>query len=289
LSLRVRRATEARRAQRVADDRHGGRPGAIVVWSEQSSRCRQQTETAEVVPRHVLPLDDPGLIVDDKVEVARTLVSEDRRECGRIALEELERRVREDPADPSAVWVHVVDVVLVRAVHLALVRVPGQRDECLRVAHRQRAHQQRVHEAEDRRVRADAERQREDREKAERLVGDEHAHAVAQVLPELLDERPRPRRARVLAHDREVAEVASSGAASVVEGKTVGDALVGFLVEMELQFFLELGVLPATASQPAQFAQERVHLSTPRDCAQCHYSWRSAAVGLMREALRAGT
>src|SRR6185503_11624926 len=134
-------------------------PRAIVVWRDQPSRCRQYAETAEVISRDVLATDDRGLVIDGQVEITCALVSEDRREHGRIALEKLERRVRKYPADPSAVCIVVIDVVPVRAVHLPLVRVPRQRDERLRFEYWQRPHQHGIHEAEDRGVGADAERE----------------------------------------------------------------------------------------------------------------------------------
>ena len=127
-------------------------------------------------------------------------------------------------------------------------------------------HQHRIHEAEDRGIGADAEREGEDREDTEHFVRRQHAHAVAQVLPELFEQCPAPCRARVFTDDRQITQVQASRTTRLVDRHTVDPAILGFLVEMKLQFFLKIGFFPIASQEPHQLAQERGHgVSTPPD------------------------
>src|ERR1051326_1464919 len=63
-----------------------------------------------------------------------------------------------------------------------LVGAPFENHEMLRILHRQRSHQDAVNQTENRRVRADAQRQRENGHDGETRRFEEHSRAIAQVL-----------------------------------------------------------------------------------------------------------
>jgi len=68
-----------------------------------------------------------------------------------------------------------------------------QHDQLLRVLHRQRAQQQRVHHAKNRRVRANAERQRQHRHDGKRRAFRQHPQAEPDILKEGFHPPPRAR------------------------------------------------------------------------------------------------
>ncbi len=74
-------------------------------------------------------------------------------------------------------------------------RAIADRDETIRIGIRKRTQQDGVHDGEDRGVRADAERQREDGRGGEAGCAPQHAQAVADVLAE----RVEPRQAALIA------------------------------------------------------------------------------------------
>ena len=128
-----------------------------------------------------------------------------------------------------------------------------------RVRHRQRAQQDRVHEAVDRRVRADSERERHGGQQREHAVLEHRPQAVPDVLRQLLEQDPRPQRARVFPQERHVAKVAARGPSRLLFRQSVGLAFIRFLGKMELQLLAELVFLAPPLHPPCEFSKERGH------------------------------
>src|SRR6185369_16526419 len=94
-----------------------------------------------------------------------------------------------------------------------LAGVPLEQHEAVRLLDRQPSEQHRVDDAEQRRVGADAERERDDGDGGEARRLAHHAQAVAHVLRELLDEADAARVARLLLELLDAAEAAQRGRA----------------------------------------------------------------------------
>ena len=128
--------------------------------------------------------------------------------------------------------------------------LPGrleQLHELGRPGHRQRFDQQRVEQAEERDVAADAEGQRENSRQRESGAAADHRGGVGQVLAQVLEPAPAPRRARILGDERRVAEIAAGGGTRVLVGEPAGAALGHLFFEVELQLVANLRVTPRPA------------------------------------------
>jgi hypothetical protein len=176
---------------------------------------------------------------------ARGVVGEGPRERAALVAKQLEAAVRKAAAALAA--------------HAARL----QRHQLLRVPHRQGSHQVGVDDAEDRRVRADAERERRDDGQREAGVFREHPHAVARVLPGALEPRPDPHAARVLARQRLVAERAPAGVLRVGARQAVALQLLLAQRAVRLELFCEIRVQPAPTHPVAKPADQRTHRLRP--------------------------
>ena len=142
------------------DHRTGARY-AVFLLSEHTALCRSHAEQVEIVPRHQ--------VAPDAFVVSRSAQAHRRETVHRHPVE------------------HVVSVAKVHVQGVGERReggvLPHQVDveDPLRLRHRQRTEQHRVDQAEDGRVRPDAERQRQDRDGGETRPLDQHSDRVAQV------------------------------------------------------------------------------------------------------------
>src|SRR5262249_51790020 len=111
-------------------------------------------------------------------------------------------------------------------------------------------------DADDRGVRADAEREREHRHQREAGIARHPAQAVARVLSQVLEPAPAPRVAALLAQDRRVAEPPARGRVRLV-GRDAGGARVrGAQVEVEAHLLGEIAVEAPSAQKHAHPAGE---------------------------------
>ena len=139
-------------------------PVALVGRRDQPASRRRDAEHVEVVAGHQLTLHALGLVSGAQVEG----VHRRDRQAGHHRI-------------PGA----IVQVVGIRGVaQIVLVRVlPADVHQAVGLGDAgERPQQQRVHEAEDRRVRADPERQRRDGDQRERRVLEQHAESEPEVL-----------------------------------------------------------------------------------------------------------
>ena len=122
----------------------------------------------------------------------------------------------------------------------------------LRRVDRQLSQDQRVENRENGRVRADAQRKREDRHARHEWRRAQHAPSVADVLHQTLERGPTPEGPGVLANQHDVAEVAPRGESSVLCRQTGRCLFVRFLLEVERDLFVEVGLLAAELPQSAK-------------------------------------
>ena len=142
---------------------------------------------------------------------------------------------------------------------------------------RQSSQHQRIDHAEERRVRADAEGQRDHRDRGESPVAPQHAHRVAHVAPRVLDPAEGSSVAVLFFHLLYSTERAPCGESRLLGCRAAPHVLRGELVQVRAHFFVESGVQLPSQEQRAN----------PRQ--QCpHQSFRSAATGLRRIARLAG-
>jgi hypothetical protein len=100
--------------------------------------------------------------------------------CQVVAVE----RVARDAREAAAALAHVEEVRIRELARRLAGRALPDLDQPLRVAVGQGPQQRRLDGREDRRVRADAERQRDDRDRGEAAVAQERPQRVAHVLPQ---------------------------------------------------------------------------------------------------------
>jgi len=93
------------------------------------------------------------------------------------------RNESEDFRQSRTAVAHTLVVPVREAVPPRLARIRAQElDQLLRLSHRQHAEHERVDQAEDCRVRTDAERQRHDGNRREPVLFDEHPNGKSEVL-----------------------------------------------------------------------------------------------------------
>ena len=137
--------------------------------------------------------------------------------------------------------------------------VPVQHHQRGGIGHRQRTHQQRVQKAENRRVRPNAERQREGRHQREPGIAQNRPRGVAKVLKKLLRERPAPRGTSILLNAADISQLQARRPPRLVSLEARFLKLLRFFLQMELQFRGELILLASTIHEPGQLAKKRVH------------------------------
>ena len=124
--------------------------------------------------------------------------------------------------------------------------------EAVRRAHRQRAQQQTVDEAEERRVRADAERERDRHDEGERRALQQHSEGVAYVLGEDVEERQAMLFAVRFAEPVRSAELQQGLASSVRGGEAAPLELVSQELEVRRQLLVELTLQLVLRNQRSQ-------------------------------------
>ncbi len=129
--------------------------------------------------------------------------------------------------------------------------------ELLRVLDRQRPEPHRIQELEDRRVGADAERQRQNRDERERGIQTQQAQAMAHVLHDCFERGDGVHAIDLLADARRVAELAPRGEPRLVGRHAAGDVVVGFNGEMRLELTGAL-IVPAAAAEEAADRHGRI-------------------------------
>ncbi len=110
-------------------------------------------------------------------------------------------------------------------------------DQTFRVAITQRTQQNRIDSREDRRIRADAKRQGDDRDCGESRIAAHSAQAVADIAPKLLQPDPGPHFACDLFHEAQVAELAASIRLGLGSGFPALHAVADGHAQMALDFF----------------------------------------------------
>jgi len=181
----------------VADDGRGNRSRPIVVAHEEPADGRPQSE------RFVERATHPG----------------GRRAHDRVGRSDVERRV----AEPAHVRKHVplIGQTAHERIRETVPAFSAGQDhrhlhQLLRVAHRKGAEQQRLNEAEDRRVRANAERERQDRDECEPGRSAQRSRRVQQIAPRIVQPPERSRVALMLFGLLDAADCASRGVARFV-------------------------------------------------------------------------
>ena len=106
-----------------------------------------------------------------------------------------------------------------------------------------------VHNAEDGRIGADPERERDNGGQGEGWSLDERAARVAKILPQLVKEPEAERVAALLLHVSDAAERTERRRASSSGAHPGGDVLSDLLFQVELQFGIELPLDPRSPKQ----------------------------------------
>src|ERR1051326_2042042 len=91
-----------------------------------------------------------------------------------------------------------------------LIAMPVRQEEEFRMGDREIAEQNRVHKTIDDGVRADAQSEREQRQRAEDSIAAHGAHRVAEIAEQLFEEGPAPGGAVLFGCPRQVAELSRS-------------------------------------------------------------------------------
>ena len=154
---------------------------AHVLVVQQAADGRGYAERAVVMARHQLAIHPPGAVAGRQADRPRE-PAEDPGERRRPFVEGVDGPQRPHDTRP-----------------FTAIRVP-ESDEAVRLGDRQPLYQDGVREREDRRVRADAEDQRGDRDAREQRTSPQSADGVADVLPELVGE-PHAAPVPVVLHD----------------------------------------------------------------------------------------
>ena len=141
----------------------------VVVRPEHPAQVRRNAENLKIVPGHHSHADHLGAIVVRQTDALHPLA----RQAGKHGVPVAEGSV-------NGIGEGVFVIAAVRAEAPAL---HPQLHQFLRIVHRQRSQQHLVHQRENRRIRADPERQRENRRQGESRLQAELAAAVLQVLP----------------------------------------------------------------------------------------------------------
>ena len=124
---------------------------------------------------------------------------------------------------------------------------------------RERPQKDPVDDAEDRRRQPDAEGERDHSREGETRSARKRPGRVPKILTGLFQHDPAPRGARVLRDERDIAEVAPGRHSRLLVVQASRLALVGFLSQVEVQFFTKVGFFPAPPDPPTQLAKKHGH------------------------------
>ena len=128
--------------------------------------------------------------------------------------------------------------------------VDPDRHKLVRLLHGKRAEAERVHELENRRVGAGAERQGHYHNEREWRVLSQDPHAVAEVLPDRVQERNRVHLVDLLADPHRVPQLPLCRTAGFVRSHAAGDVVVDFVSEIILQLFRAFFIPLRAAEEP---------------------------------------
>src|SRR5262245_4702751 len=143
-------------------------------------------------------------------------------------------------------------------------------DQLLRLSDGQRLQQQRVEQAEDRRIRADANRQRKRGHGSEAFALKQHSEAKTKVLKERIDKSDSTHIAMSLLQQSDVSELAARGPSRLCLTHSLAEISLGEQAQVSLDLVVELSIRSAISEQSPksgrQFTQIMDHL----------YSWPSS-------------
>ncbi len=242
LPERARIGIEAIAPELVAQNRHGmGFRSAIVLLGDQPAERRPHAQKAEVVARHILELGELHSVRALAAEAALGHAGARRRPIEHIrAPGQVEiQRIRDKSLPPAA-----------RAVEV---------DELLGMGHRQHAQHQRVYQREDRRVGADAQRQRQHRRRRESRVAQQAAQRVSGVLHRRFEPRDSAAVAIFLLGLRHAAELPPRRQLRLGRRHAARAEFLFEHGEMEPDFIAELAVQASASKQRGNTAPNRSH------------------------------
>ena len=140
------------------------------------------------------------------------------------------------------------------------------RNQPVRVVIRQRLEENAAHHGEQRNVGADAERDDEDGDGGETRSAAESADTVAHIVQQRFEPGPAPGGARLVAHQRGIAEGAHGRVAGFLRAHAGNKILGDLALEVEAQFVIELNAGAAAAKEGLGFDKSSIepsHDATP--------------------------
>ena len=235
---RGRSASEAALPVRIADHRHRmAARYAIVLRRKEPPCCRRHAQNVVVVAGDKLAHGRFGIAVHAYTQP----------DAVRIRRELAEEWLLPPQAPVGFIVVGVVGVAF---------PLLAEEEQRLRIPHRQRLEEQCVDQPEDRRVGADAQRQRNHRHHAEARILAQHPQAVPRVLPDPFQPGPPPGFADRFLQPRRVAQPSPRGELRIARGQPCLPLVFGFQFQMGAQFALQV-LFAIRAPSPE-------HVSSPR-------------------------
>jgi hypothetical protein len=113
-----------------------------------------------------------------------------------------------------------------------------------------------IQEAENRRISADPEGERQDGGRGKSRISAQNANSIAEVLEAALQRAPAPSGAGVFHYQCEVAEFPPCHGVRVLRREPVCARLFPFFVEVELQFVSQVSFPSASLEHPANLAKD---------------------------------
>src|SRR5262245_32506284 len=174
---------EAATPERLAENHHSIVNRLFFFWQKVATEYRLKAEQWKQVLRNQHALRLYRLTVAGQLRFSVTFIRKSRHSLKRLRLRAPIQKIR-------------IFAYGAGAANVGL-RLPDH-DQPIRVSKRQRTYQHSIDNAEDRRIRANAQRQRERCHGREALALEQHSYAVAQVLPDGLERPETPHRSAVL-------------------------------------------------------------------------------------------
>src|SRR5579864_805499 len=135
---------------------------------------------------------------------------------------------------------------------LSLLVPEHELDDAVRLGVRQRPQQDRVDDGEDRRVSADAQRERQDRHRGEAGTLPQYPHCIKKILKEILDAiHPSPIAAFLFPLFESI-HGAESGMARLLGAQALGDMFLNLSLQVIPQFLIQFRLDPPSAEKRAQ-------------------------------------
>ena len=215
----------------MADHGHQRSAGLVVCAGEEPAGCRIQTQGFVVGPS-----DDRSLHLghrSGRADREGPATEPGRRREDVAALRErASDRVREVRRGTSLLS------------HLDEHQLP-------RVAHRQHPEHQRIDQAEDRRVGADAQSEREHDDHREGAIPEGHPHGVAQIPSDLVEPPAMPPRTNAFFRLLHAAELQEGEAPRLVRRHAIAHLIRGGHVDERLQFVVQIALGPISRDDSA--------------------------------------